>query len=237
MSLAKIPVICILTFTYNAMFTAPNPAPAKEDMVATAKVDWVSGRNFILQMSRLGQTLLGAVEIISIITNAYPSSSLSQKILYLCYFQEKDPGRLQLHPLSYLAAFFWVCGYLMRMRTYQDLGRFFRFDISIQKDHELVTTGLYAYVRHPSYSGIILADLGWGLWYGTKGSWIRESAFLDSVGGTITLATFIILFMLPGPAFTLSRMSNEDKALRSKFGKKWDAWASKVPYRLIPGIY
>lgn len=125
----------------------------------------------------------------------------------------------------------------MRMRTYQDLGRFFRFDISIQKDHQLVTTGLYSYVRHPSYSGIILADLGWGLWYGTRGSWVRESTFLDSVGGIIAMATFILLFMLPGPAFTLSRMSSEDRALRSKFGRKWDEWARRVPYRLIPGVY
>ncbi|PPQ79072.1 hypothetical protein CVT25_002297 [Psilocybe cyanescens] len=232
---AKIPLIVVLTFTFNAMFTSPNPAPAKEDLVATTKIDWVSGRNFILYMSRMGQTLLAAIEIAVIIANTNPSSLMSRKILHICLFEGSDPNTLQLHPLSYLAAFFWICGYAMRMRTYQDLGRFFRFDISIQKDHQLVTTGLYAYVRHPSYSGIVLADLGWALWYGTRGSWVRESGFLDSVGGRIALATFIVLFMLPGPAFTLPRMSSEDKALRNKFGKKWDEWAKKVPYRLIPG--
>ncbi|KAH9474746.1 Protein-S-isoprenylcysteine O-methyltransferase B [Psilocybe cubensis] len=237
MSIAKIPLICILTFTFNAMFTAPNPAPAKEDLVASSKIDWIAGRNFIVEMSRLAQTVLGAVEIISIIANAYPSSPLSQQILYLCYFHKRNPSNLKLYPLSYLAAFLWICGYLMRMHTYQDLGRFFRYDISIQKDHELVTTGLYAYVRHPSYSGIVLADLGWGLWYGTKGSWIRESALLDSAGGRIALATFVIFFVIPIPAMTLSRMPNEDRALKKRFGKKWDEWASKVPYRLIPGIY
>jgi len=35
----------------------------------------------------------------------------------------------------------------------------------------------------------------------------------------------------------LTRMSNEDEALRKQFGKQWVDWAKKVPYYVVPGIY
>ena len=35
----------------------------------------------------------------------------------------------------------------------------------------------------------------------------------------------------------ISRMAMEDAALRMNFGREWDDWASRVPYKLIPLIY
>jgi protein-S-isoprenylcysteine O-methyltransferase Ste14 len=34
-------------------------------------------------------------------------------------------------------------------------------------DHALVTTGVYAIVRHPIYSGFAFGALGWSLWWGS----------------------------------------------------------------------
>lgn len=34
----------------------------------------------------------------------------------------------------------------------------------------------------------------------------------------------------------LARMSKEDEALKKTFGQDWIEWATKVPYKLIPGI-
>jgi protein-S-isoprenylcysteine O-methyltransferase Ste14 len=31
------------------------------------------------------------------------------------------------------------------------------------------------------------------------------------------------------------RMRKEDAMLKEKFGKQWDQWALKVPYKLFPG--
>ena len=35
----------------------------------------------------------------------------------------------------------------------------------------------------------------------------------------------------------LNRISIEDAALRKRFGTKWDDWAKRVPYAILPGIY
>jgi len=35
----------------------------------------------------------------------------------------------------------------------------------------------------------------------------------------------------------VGRMGREDKELRGAFGQEWDAWARRVPYRLVPGLY
>jgi len=35
----------------------------------------------------------------------------------------------------------------------------------------------------------------------------------------------------------LRRMSKEDRALHQLAGEKWEDWAKKVPYKLVPFIY
>ena len=39
--------------------------------------------------------------------------------------------------------------------------------VAVKKDHELITTGPYHYVRHPIYTGTLLMVLGTTLWLGT----------------------------------------------------------------------
>jgi protein-S-isoprenylcysteine O-methyltransferase Ste14 len=33
------------------------------------------------------------------------------------------------------------------------------------------------------------------------------------------------------------RMKREDRMMHSTFGEEWEAWARKVNYRIIPGVY
>src|SRR5689334_15245567 len=57
----------------------------------------------------------------------------------------------------------FVLGIIIRWLAIIQLGRFFTVNVTIAEDHELVTTGVYRYVRHPSYSGTLLTFLGFGL--------------------------------------------------------------------------
>ena len=130
-----------------------------------------------------------------------------------------------------------VLGTLIRLMTYRYMGRFFRAEISIQKDHELIVSGPYSVVRHPSYTGGILVNVGGFLWQLTKGSWIIESGLWNTVLGRLLVVAYFGTIHIFITFFALARMSKEDMALRNQFGKKWDDWAKRVPYAIFPGIY
>ena len=130
-----------------------------------------------------------------------------------------------------------VLGTWIRLMTYRYLGRFFQGQTSIQKDHELIVSGPYSVVRHPSYTGYIIVSGRWFLWHLSKGSWIIESGLWNTMLGRLLVVMYLSLFHILIPIFGLARMSKEDIALRNQFGKKWDDWAKRVPYSIFPGIY
>jgi protein-S-isoprenylcysteine O-methyltransferase Ste14 len=53
------------------------------------------------------------------------------------------------------------------------LGRMFTYDLRITEHHRLITSGPYAFVRHPSYTGLMVTMLGMLACMGARGSWLR----------------------------------------------------------------
>ena len=49
-------------------------------------------------------------------------------------------------------------------------------------------------------------------------------------------AAIFVIMMCLGTLAALMRMNAEEKALRKEFGDKWDAWAARVRYMVIPGV-
>ncbi len=95
--------------------------------------------------------------------------------------------------------------------------RFFSATVRIQKDrnHQVVTTGPYRYVRHPGYVGGIIAMLMTPL---ALGSWVA------------LIPSFVV-----ASGFVL-RTSLEDKVLQEELGGYKD-YAKNIRYRLFPMIW
>ncbi len=95
--------------------------------------------------------------------------------------------------------------------------RFFSAVVRIQRDrgHRVVDQGPYALVRHPGYAGMILA--------------MPFSAL--ALGSWLSLATALVL-----SALTLRRVLFEDAFLRANL-EGYAAYAERVRYRLIPGVW
>jgi protein-S-isoprenylcysteine O-methyltransferase Ste14 len=81
-------------------------------------------------------------------------------------------------------------------------------------DHQLVTQGPYAWVRHPMYLGILLTGLGGILVYWT---WTFVFLALNFLGLTL-------------------RARREEQALAAEFGDQWEVYCKKVP-RWIPRLH
>jgi len=54
---------------------------------------------------------------------------------------------------------------------------------------------------------------------------------METIMGVASTLVVIIIFGL------FRRISQEDEALHQLAGKKWEDWAQRVPYKLVPFIY
>jgi len=64
--------------------------------------------------------------------------------------------------LGFVGAMLGVSGLILRYFALTTLGRFFTRTLRETKKHQLVTTGIYQYIRHPGYLSDILIFLGAG---------------------------------------------------------------------------
>jgi len=96
------------------------------------------------------------------------------------------------------------------------LGKSFSSNVAIQHSQQIVRAGLYRFVRHPSYLGLLLAFLAVGL---HSRNWI----------------SFAIVLVAPTAAL-LYRIHVEEAALAQAFGEDYAAYC-KTTKRLVPGVY
>jgi steroid 5-alpha reductase family enzyme len=87
--------------------------------------------------------------------------------------------------------------------------------IETERDHRVITTGPYAVVRHPMYSGVILMFLGVPL-------------MLGSVWGLIPVVAMAILLMI--------RSVLEERLLRRDL-PGYEQYMGQTRCRIIPGIW
>ncbi|KZT18735.1 ICMT-domain-containing protein [Neolentinus lepideus HHB14362 ss-1] len=143
-------------------------------------------------------------------------------------------GLLELEPMFLLGVSLMVFGCFVRRWCFRTLGRFFTFEVSMSPCHRLVTDGPYAYVRHPSYTGIFLVLAGATIVMCSHNSWFRQCGVLER-GGAPVLAAWMALCLWSTNCLRL-RLKVEDEELKIRFGKFWEDYAARVPYTLIPGF-
>lgn len=119
-----------------------------------------------------------------------------------------------------------TCGAAIRLLCYRELGRLFTWELSIKKDHTLITSGPYSIVRHPSYVGSVLVGVGTILCHFGPGSWYKECIGWDSLASKVFTAVWAG-WSLVLPILLMGRVNNEDEILRREFRGEWEAYAKK----------
>jgi protein-S-isoprenylcysteine O-methyltransferase len=134
------------------------------------------------------------------------------------YVAKHWPAAALPHERSFALAgvVLFVVGLLLRWWAIVTLGRFFTVDVTIEKDHELVERGPFRMVRHPSYTGVLLALVGVAL---SLGNW----------------AALVVILLPIGAAF-IHRMNVEENALSGALGPQYTDYMRRTK-RLIPFIY
>jgi protein-S-isoprenylcysteine O-methyltransferase Ste14 len=106
-----------------------------------------------------------------------------------------------------------ILGIILRQWSMAVLGRFFSAAVGIQEGQFVVEKGPYKFIRHPSYTGILLIFIGVGLAYQSWGA----------------IISIILLFTL---AYGY-RIRIEEKALISELGEPYIEYKKRTK-RLIP---
>jgi protein-S-isoprenylcysteine O-methyltransferase Ste14 len=117
--------------------------------------------------------------------------------------------------VRWLGVFLFAVGGALRLWPVFVLGNRFSGLVAIQADHALVTTGIYGVIRHPSYLGLLVNALGWGL------------AFRSGVG--LLLAALLVPPLL-------ARIGAEERLLASQFGAEYEAYRAHTS-KMIPGLF
>ncbi|KAF5309056.1 hypothetical protein D9619_013588 [Psilocybe cf. subviscida] len=140
----------------------------------------------------------------------------------------------KIHLLMVAGALFAVCGAALRIWCFKSLGPLFTFEITIHPQHRLVVHGPYAWVRHPSYTGVFFTLTGASLVLAAPGTWSADSGIWTPLGA-ISLFIWVskCLFAFRGMAV---RYAVEDEVLRATFGTEWEDYAARVPYKFIPRV-
>lgn len=112
------------------------------------------------------------------------------------------------------------------------LGRLF----ALHKEHKLITTGLYAIVRHPAYTTLFITEVGCLMTLILPGSYVYESGMLKTRWGAVCVMLWGMVHECLN-VVAMMRVPVEDAVMKKDFGPQWDAWARKTPYALIPYLY
>lgn len=117
--------------------------------------------------------------------------------------------------LFWLGAGVTVAGLLFAVWARQYIGRNWSASVTIKQDHELITGGPYAVVRHPIYTGILTGFLGMAIAIG-------------EVRGLIVCALILLAFWF--------KLRMEEQWMRAQFGEVYVDYAREtaalVPYLL-----
>jgi protein-S-isoprenylcysteine O-methyltransferase len=92
----------------------------------------------------------------------------------------------------------------------------FTVDVAIHSDHEVVQTGLYRFVRHPSYTGLLIAFLGFGVYFA---NWLSMIALLVPIALGMSI-----------------RVRQEEKALLRSLGPAYALYCARTK-RFLPGLF
>jgi protein-S-isoprenylcysteine O-methyltransferase Ste14 len=117
-------------------------------------------------------------------------------------------------PIAFWAGIVSMCfGFLLRHWSIHILGKYFRTTVELERDHKVVQTGPFRYIRHPSYSGMILFCIGYGL---VTQNWL----------------SLIAALLFPAVSL-LYRIKIEEAALVQGLGADYEEYKKKTK-KLIP---
>jgi protein-S-isoprenylcysteine O-methyltransferase Ste14 len=218
------------TYLYLLVFSAPNPPPPRDHGVRD-RLHFMT-RPAILLFGKAALLAVSLYHILLVLTFPNPPSALC-----------RHAPRLDYHFFTwtfYSAAciVLAIAGALVRLSAFKQLGPNFTFQLA--RPRELVTTGLYKYVQHPSYLGLaMLGFANFAIFMRRRAAvacwlpmswWIADDQMGLAVEGVVALVFLLMSWYVVG-----LRVMDEEMMLEKAFGQEWQEYNARTK-RYIPGV-
>jgi protein-S-isoprenylcysteine O-methyltransferase len=125
-------------------------------------------------------------------------------------------GVTNVHVWEVLGAFVLLAGLAIRLHAIAVLAKHFTSRVTILTEHKLVRSGLYRYVRHPSYLGQILILVG--------------------IGALMANVVALLAAPLMTTVALVWRIRVEERAMAEHFGAAYEEYR-KNTWRLLPLVW
>ncbi|GJJ15380.1 hypothetical protein Clacol_009656 [Clathrus columnatus] len=226
----------VLLFLGSTFFvfglTPPNPPPKEKSLIYKGQLFEKTFK--LLICGGLASTLLAFCGNIVLLINGPPQpyAHHSNIVSKICPHPSSPSSFHNLAQVSLpflLGTIALLLGSGTRLCCFHTLGKLFTYEVSIQPEHKLITSGPYGIVRHPSYTGLVVMLAGAAIACLSPGSYIQECNLMA------TNAKWFIGLWLSAAAFitvSLGRRGEvEDLALEKSFGHVWREYSERVSYR------
>lgn len=210
--------------------TPPNPSPSQKDRHSTDRITWIAGAGATIAR-RITLTISLYHALLTVIPSYAPD-----RLHQICPRPEnRNMAVFTWSPIAVASLCIIFLGAFVRLSAYGGLGKNFTFHLAAPD--QLVTSGVYRWMQHPSYTGQLLIYLGctgvFLRWDGVAGCFIGKDV-LESWTGYGVLVEVIIAVS----SFSILglRVRDEEDMLREEFGEKWEVWHRMTP-RFVPGLF
>lgn len=109
-----------------------------------------------------------------------------------------------------------LLGFIIRWLAILQLKKAFTVDVAIGQEHELKTNGMYKYIRHPSYLGLLLIMTGFSICMNSLMS--------------------VLVVVIPMLLVVMYRISVEERILIEEFRESYISY-KKSTWKLVPWLY
>jgi len=110
----------------------------------------------------------------------------------------------------------FVIGLLIRVHSLLTLRQYFTYSVAKVKNHKIIATGLYKFIRHPGYLGQLIIFIGIST---SMSNWLS-----------------ILLMMTPVTLGYLYRIKVEEKFMTDQLGEDYRNYQERTK-RIIPMLY
>ncbi len=149
--------------------------------------------------------------------------------------RQRNPALFTWSPVTAASFVAILVGAPLRLGAFSGLGENFTFGLA--KPRGLVTTGIYAHVQHPSYTGMgLVAVATFAVFLRLDGA---VACFVPAARWPLVQAWSATVYAGAGVLLVQQmavRVRQEEAMLRELFGKEWEAWHAKTK-RLVPGLF